>query len=683
MRRREEREKRERREREEGEGEAATQLPRITENTMEDVELNDDDLALLLTLEEDQEQNPTPTETGTETGSASARAPNLFTKARNGNQTTTNNINTSNINDDNNENEVFRARTKTTGGVSSSGSGFQTFNKVKRNADGYYYSGDFTKKKKKKATTVVERGKHEAEVISKIRVTKPVLGSLVLRERTNINPYTRLDQVNQVARMNVDHFTGPWSTLAVVVEKGFPKEGANGNKFLVLKIGDLEDTSFSLFLFGDAYGSHCVKVETGDVYLFSCAKAKVDEKNRSVSFSVANSDQLTRIGVAKDFGICKGTRRDGTLCSMAVNLQRSEYCKYHASHALKKLKAAKMNIRPQMGGSNFYAHQAKVIGQQEKARVDMMHRNRSKHVKALNSTELIQFTNMYSQAMPHSRGVGAIRAVADQSVVIPKLDNIAPSSMPPPPGSKKRMVDLTRSKGECTSQAFAKALQYVKSIGGLQAPDPNNTKIIGKVKRKVKGTTVEVLKKKKKAGHIKDNSKPDFLVEKENKRAEARRNFLSSFSSSRQQNKVEKSQKSLYHKEADQQDMTDATRRLNPMITKEQLTGQLESTHKMKVKCYFCRQCQQYYEFKPKCAGSHSVTRVEATKRFWECKQCKKRVTTFGVSYPKFSCSKCKSDNFEKVGMVKAPKGHMTNVASREQFKVRGEEHAKFLKSVR
>ena len=558
-----------------------------------------------------------------------------------------------------------------------------------------------------------ERGQHKAEALSGIRLARPIVGSLQVAERTTCFPYVRM---NQIARASVECFNEGWSTIAVVVEKSFPKESAKGNKFLVLKIGDLESASFSLFLFGDAFAEHCHKLDFGCVVLITCAKAKADEKGGSgMSFSVSEPDQLMKVGTARDFAICKGIRRDGQPCSMPVNLRHSEYCKYHAGHALKKLKKAKMNIRPQMGGSNFYAHQAKVLGQHERARIDMMHRQRGKKsVKALSGPQLMNFTKKYTESLPNSRGIGAIQAVAGQArggggagvtaTKTPRFNGNGANIPLPLPGSKRvpagaggstRMVDLTMSKNSSAgksqsgSASFAKALEFVKAMGGLRAPDPNKTSSIGMRKPAKKKATEEdgggKVKRKEKQWSSRGEDKPDFLVQKEKKRAALQNKFLNSFSQTRKQTQDAKGAKSLYEKEADQQDMNEASRRLKPLIQKDELTEQLANTHKVKVKCYFCKQCNQCHEWKPvECIRKgHSVATTQATKRFWECASCRKRLVTVGVAYPAQSCSKCQGTTFNKVGMGRAPTIHLTKVGDRSQFKVRGEEHAKFLKSVR
>ena len=264
-------------------------------------------------------------------------------------------------------------------------------------------------------------GQHHAELLSGLRVARPVMGSLVVRERAALFPHIRLSCLE---RAPVQTLASGWSTLGCIVDKSFPKQGAKGNKYLVLKLSDLQtEDTVSVFLFGDAFSEHGLKVAYGSIVLLQCAKAKHDEgqsdgkqKRRSgFSLSCDRADQVWLVGGARDYGVCKGTRRDGKHCTMHVNTSRSEYCKYHASGALKKLKAQKMNIRPQLGGSNYYAHQQKELGRQERLRMEAALRERGRRtVKPMSGDDLRKFTDRYEGAsgVQGGRGIGAIRAVA-------------------------------------------------------------------------------------------------------------------------------------------------------------------------------------------------------------------------------------------------------------------------------
>lgn len=68
-----------------------------------------------------------------------------------------------------------------------------------------------------------------------------------------------------------------------------------------------------------------------------CRVGKVRaEGDGSKSMSVDKSHQLLKVGLAADFGFCKGTRKDGERCTMPVNVRECEWCEFHAAEALKR-----------------------------------------------------------------------------------------------------------------------------------------------------------------------------------------------------------------------------------------------------------------------------------------------------------------------------------------------------------
>ena len=42
-------------------------------------------------------------------------------------------------------------------------------------------------------------------------------------------------------------------------------------------------------------------------------------QGKGFSLSVASVGQMLKMGVAADFGVCKGKRKDGVACAMAIN----------------------------------------------------------------------------------------------------------------------------------------------------------------------------------------------------------------------------------------------------------------------------------------------------------------------------------------------------------------------------
>mmetsp|Transcript_27458 Transcript_27458/g.77665 ORF Transcript_27458/g.77665 Transcript_27458/m.77665 type:complete len:731 (-) Transcript_27458:328-2520(-) len=181
--------------------------------------------------------------------------------------------------------------------------------------------------------------KAEPQVFKGFRVKNPVVPGIILNER--------LSDVSYFSVLNLSRSTqvsGPWASLAVMTSKGKAKSSSAGQAYSVVKLGDLSGATVALFLFGSAFKEHWMESE-GTVFAVFDAKLRVDEDG-SRSLSVSSGEQLLKVGTAADFGFCKGTRKDGSRCTMAVNVRECEWCEYHAGEALKRMVKSR---RPGMG----------------------------------------------------------------------------------------------------------------------------------------------------------------------------------------------------------------------------------------------------------------------------------------------------------------------------------------------
>ena len=53
------------------------------------------------------------------------------------------------------------------------------------------------------------------------------------------------------------------------------------------------------------------------------------KEKKSFSLSVNSKGQMMKIGLSKDYGICKGTRKsDGKKCTMAIDTRYGKFCEY-------------------------------------------------------------------------------------------------------------------------------------------------------------------------------------------------------------------------------------------------------------------------------------------------------------------------------------------------------------------
>ncbi|KAL2613973.1 hypothetical protein R1flu_025665 [Riccia fluitans] len=113
-------------------------------------------------------------------------------------------------------------------------------------------------------------------------------------------------------------FAGSWATVAILVDKGQPRQSSAGKNFVIWKLGTLNSTAVSLFLFGDAYKVHW-KQQPGSILACFSANVRADPKTKEPSLSVFRGDQILPLGTSANFAICNGIRKDGTKCIVAID----------------------------------------------------------------------------------------------------------------------------------------------------------------------------------------------------------------------------------------------------------------------------------------------------------------------------------------------------------------------------
>ena len=89
------------------------------------------------------------------------------------------------------------------------------------------------------------------------------------------------------------------------------------------------------------------------------------------------------------------------------------------------------------------------------------------------------------------------------------------------------------------------------------------------------------------------------------------------------------------------------------------------------VTCHICNYTA--YKQSELCKQSNHLIKVtKAKKRFFECKNCKKRTQSFD-RLPKYSCSNCKGFSWIRTGMMREKKGP---TLENEQLVIRGHEES-------
>ncbi|KAJ0964204.1 hypothetical protein J5N97_029326 [Dioscorea zingiberensis] len=187
----------------------------------------------------------------------------------------------------------------------------------------------------------------EVEKFSGLRIRNSLISSVELSNRLSDIRFVRLPAIRNL--LSGDTLSGSWATIGILTEKGTPKLSSAGKNYCVWKIGCLDELNVSVFLFGDAYSRYS-KESLGSVFALFNSAVRKDAMGSGFSLSIYSASQLLKMGTSADYGICKGKRRDGNACTMAINKRQGQYCKYHTSRASQKY----CTMRSELKGGNLH-----------------------------------------------------------------------------------------------------------------------------------------------------------------------------------------------------------------------------------------------------------------------------------------------------------------------------------------
>ncbi|KAJ0077208.1 hypothetical protein Patl1_36030 [Pistacia atlantica] len=186
----------------------------------------------------------------------------------------------------------------------------------------------------------------EVEKFSGLRIRSQVVTPAELSERFSDIRFVRLSTIKNL--LAGDTLSGCWATVGVLTEKGYPKTSSIGKNYSIWKIGCLDENTISVFLFGDAYQQN-LKEQAGTVFaLFNCTVRR-DTKGPGFSLTVTSPSQILKMGTSVDYGVCKGKRKDGMVCTVVINKRKGIYCKYHKVKTSDKFST----MRTELKGGNL------------------------------------------------------------------------------------------------------------------------------------------------------------------------------------------------------------------------------------------------------------------------------------------------------------------------------------------
>ncbi len=216
-------------------------------------------------------------------------------------------------------------------------------------------------------------------------------------------------------------------------------------------------------------------------------------------------------------------------------------------------------------------------------------------------------------------------------------------------------IDLSSAPGQSRSVARAKALLAQKGKSALETRDPNYVP-----QRKRKANELECARKRvalalevEAAGrgaqeNRSDGSTKEAVPQTTSTGKVMTKERLAAICSARSKNE---------HLVSDFENET-LERRLDALERKEAMEEKMVGTKELETRAVTCKECN-YTSFSQSelCRGrGHRVRRIAAAKRFFECRDCKKRTVSLD-RYPKSACDKCGGSSWARTGMMREKKG--------------------------
>ncbi|XP_076340832.1 minichromosome maintenance 10 homolog isoform X2 [Tachypleus tridentatus] len=562
----------------------------------------------------------------------------------------------------------------------------------------------------------------ETDPYSGIRIIKPLVSSAIMKARMEGRRMVRMSLIRNCMRGG--DIEGDWVTVGVITHKTDSKTSSKtGKTFSVWKMSDLRDCSsiISLFLFGEVYQQHW-KASIGTVVGILNASIMPKQENSkfdNLSLTVDHPGKLMIMGSSKDFGYCKGKRKDGHACSAFVNMAQCEFCQYHVHTEYKKLSSKRVELQNSysgvepkklnkrvfqnsgiMYGGQFYttpppARRSSAASQKcnSKDKLTLSSLKLKRKAEEIEK-EPKRTANQFSHLTSHENQL--LNEIADQSKFLGERLSV------PSTGSRNLLKHYVKEeetekvrKGEIKSitpkqllQMHTKQLQTYQHEKRLQGCNANVivTPKLGKGCRpgdevfldfpsplEVKSFNQTDLAKLKAVQIVKKTGS----LEKKDPNAVKRK--LSPTLQEKVKSRVERDHSidKEGSKDTTSPEQNQVGRLGNIDINSEEFQKILrrKSSHAYEVEtCGYTAQnatdvCKN---------ENHPLSRHKGKKRFFCCTSCSHRTFSFN-KYPAASCKNCGGSNFERTGMMKPRKGPQLE---NEKLVVRGEE-VKFLNSLK
>ncbi|DAZ93164.1 TPA: hypothetical protein N0F65_005514 [Lagenidium giganteum] len=189
----------------------------------------------------------------------------------------------------------------------------------------------------------------DVEAFSGVRIRDRAVPADELKTEMEGRAFVKLCDMDAKSKAVMADDSQDWVTIGVVVRKTVSKAAASGSSFMVWALSDLEGTELGVFLFGDAYSAYW-REDEGTIMAILNAAALPSSDRGNFALKVSNADQVCKLGVAVDFGICKGTTSSETRCKLAVNTAKTHFCNHHITDKFIKAGRGRQQLNNNVGG---------------------------------------------------------------------------------------------------------------------------------------------------------------------------------------------------------------------------------------------------------------------------------------------------------------------------------------------
>jgi len=233
---------------------------------------------------------------------------------------------------------------------------------------------------------------------------------------------------------------------------------------------------------------------------------------------------------------------------------------------------------------------------------------------------------------------------------------------------KRKSSDLDRAK--------LRALSLVKLKGPIEKDDPNA------VRKKLSPKAQEQIEKKAYEDNEKENDDENVNQDSRKKRRRILGPEFGSIDLESEEGKKLMAAKSKHVGAVLEAEAEREEKYFNELEKKEQLEDKMKKITEIKVRVVCCKQCDYVAESASELCQKekHSLKYSKALKKFFACKECKQRTIAYGAPIPNHPCKNCGASNYQKTSMYKEKEGPKIGG---ETLLVRGEEHPKFLNSLK